>query len=145
MPDEAAALSALAFAAKAHWGYPGAVMEAWRDELRITHEVLRRPHGVACVGARVAGFYTLAPAPRDWELDNLWVDPGFMERGIGRVLLGHALAAARAGGARRLRIDSDPHAERFYLACGARPTGVVPAPIPGDPARVRPQLEFDLA
>jgi hypothetical protein len=37
-------------------------------------------------------------------------------------------------------IDSDPNAEPFYLACGAERTGAIPAPIAGQPARVRPQL-----
>jgi ribosomal protein S18 acetylase RimI-like enzyme len=96
------------------------------------------------VDGRRAGFYTLAPAPRDWELDNLWVDPRCMAQGIGRTLLRHALQAARAGGAMRVHVDSDPNAEPFYLACGAVRTGSVPAPIPGDPGRVRPQLAFDL-
>lgn len=144
MPDEAGALTALAFAAKAHWGYPNAVTEGWRDELRITPAILARPHGVACVDAGLAGFYTLVPAPRDWELDNLWVDPRFMQQGIGRALLRHALEAARAGGAARVLVDSDPNAERFYLACGALRTGAVAAPVPGDAGRIRPQLAFDL-
>lgn len=145
MPGEAPALTALAFDAKSHWGYPAEAMEAWREDLRITPDVLARPHGIASVGGRIAGFYTLSPAPRDWELDNLWVDPRCMAQGIGRALLRHALEAARAAGAARVRIDSDPHAERFYLACGALRTGAVPAPLPGDPGRVRPQLEFPLA
>jgi GNAT superfamily N-acetyltransferase len=97
------------------------------------------------VDGRVAGFYTLVPAPRDWELDNLWVHPRWMAQGIGRALLRHALEAARSGGASRVRVDSDPNAEPFYLACGALRTGSVPAPIPGDPGRARPQLEFDLS
>lgn len=144
MAGEAGALTALAFAAKAHWGYPAETMEAWRDDLRITPEMLARPHGIACADGRVAGFYTLVPAPGDWELDNLWVDPRCMAQGIGRALVRHALAAARAGGAARIRIDSDPNAEPFYLACGAVRHGTVAAPIPGDPSRVRPQLVFAL-
>jgi len=120
-------------------------LEAWREELRITPEALARPHGIACVDGRLAGFYTLAPAPRDWELDNLWVDPRCMAQGIGRALLRHALQAALDGGAMRVRVDSDPNAEPFYLACGAQRTGSVSAPIPGEPGRVRPQLAFDLS
>ena len=39
-----------------------------------------------------------------------------------------------------LHIDADPHAERFYLACGALRVGAVPAPLEGEPQRVRPQM-----
>jgi len=41
-------------------------------------------------------------------------------------------------------VDADPNAESFYLACGADRCGEVPAPIRGEPGRVRPQLAFVL-
>jgi hypothetical protein len=44
-----------------------------------------------------------------------------------------------------LRVDADPHAERFYLACGAVSIGTVAAPIAGQPDRVRPQFAFACA
>jgi len=61
---------------------------------------------------------------------------------IGRELLNHALARAAQGGASEVTVDADPNAESFYLACGGTRRGEVPAPIPGQPERVRPQLEF---
>jgi hypothetical protein len=47
-----------------------------------------------------------------------------------------------AGGASGLLIDADPNAELFYIACGATRFGEIPAPITGQPDRVRPQLEL---
>lgn len=144
-PQEAEALTALAFAAKAHWGYPSGVMEGWRDDLRIAPGRLTGHAAVACPeDDRPAGFYTLRFVDGRCELDNLWVHPSRMGAGIGRALLQHALDAARAAGAERVLVDADPYAEAFYLACGARRTGAVAAPIPGEPGRVRPQLELGL-
>jgi predicted N-acetyltransferase YhbS len=66
-----------------------------------------------------------------------------MGRGIGRMLLDDALRTARACGARALVIDSDPHAEGFYLRMGAARTGEVPADVAGV-RRVLPRLRIPL-
>jgi len=63
-----------------------------------------------------------------------------MGRRVGSALLAHALQLARAGGARELHIDADPHAEAFYVSHGAVRVAQVGAPIEGQPQRVRPQL-----
>ena len=142
--DEAAQLSALALEAKAHWGYPAETLESWRELLAISAaEVASKRVYVGLIDGEIVAFYSLAPSPMSWELDNLWVSPRFMHRGLGRELLAHALASARRAGAARITVDADPNAESFYVACGATRYGEVPAPIPGQPERVRPQLAFD--
>jgi ribosomal protein S18 acetylase RimI-like enzyme len=129
--------------AKAHWGYSDEALANWRAELAISTEDLQeRPAFVATVEGELAGFYSLRPAPSAWELDNLWVAPEFMHRGIGRSLLSHALATAARGGAMEVTVDADPNAEAFYASGGAVRRGEVPAPIRGQPGRVRPQLAF---
>ena len=66
-----------------------------------------------------------------------------MGRGLGRELFHHAVETAGGVGARRLEIDSDPHAEEFYLRMGARRIGQVPADVEGV-RRVLPRLEVRL-
>jgi ribosomal protein S18 acetylase RimI-like enzyme len=140
---EAEALTAIALKAKAYWGYPADTLESWKLELTVsTQTITSRPTFVAVVGDEIVGFYSLSPSHRAWELDHLWVLPRFMERGIGRALVAHALETAARGGAASVTVDADPNAESFYLACGAARYGEVPAPIPGEPGRVRPQLAF---
>ncbi len=140
---EAETLSALALKAKAYWGYPADTIESWKQELSISSDAIASmPTFVAAVGDETAGFYSLVPSTRSWKLDHLWVLPQFMDRGIGRALVAHALETALRGGASSVTVDSDPNAESFYLACGAERCGEVPAPIPGQPNRVRPQLAF---
>ena len=143
-PDEAQALSTLALESKSHWGYARATLESWESLLRVSAaDVASKPAYVGCIDGNLAGFYTLAPSASAWELDNLWVAPPFMHRGVGRALLGHALDVAIAGGASSVTVDADPHAEAFYLSCGAVRRGERPAPIAGEPDRVRPQLAFE--
>jgi hypothetical protein len=68
-----------------------------------------------------------------------------MGRGVGRALLERAAIEAALLDYRELKIDADPHAEAFYLACGAARTGTsVAAPISTDPGRRRPQLALEL-
>jgi len=138
---EAETLSALALKAKANWGYPADTIELWKQDLTVSaHTITSRPTFVAVLGNEIIGFYSLSPSHHSWKLDHLWVLPQFMDRGIGRALVAHALETAARGGASSVTVDADPNAESFYLACGADRCGEVPAPIPGQPERVRPQL-----
>jgi GNAT superfamily N-acetyltransferase len=146
--SEASALSALALDAKRQWGYAPQDIARWRPQLAISaRDISSKPTFVAEIDDQIAGYYLLAPvAPgRPWGLDHLWVAPRYWRRGIGRALLTHATDTARRGGAAALAIDADPHAEPFYVACGAVRRRVVPAPIAGSPERVRPQLSLRIA
>lgn len=138
---EADLLSDIAIRAKGHWGYSPADLARWRGELIVTPAAIAAwPTCVAQIGDPVVGFYQLQTGAAHWALEHLWVHPGGMGQGVGRTLLRHAVRMAADGGALALAIDADPHAEPFYLACGARRVGVVAAPVDGFSERVRPQL-----
>lgn len=143
-PGEAAALTAIAHAAKRHWGYPEAWIARWRDALTATPAYIRgHPVFVAAEDDIPRGFHALSMRETDAVLDHLWVAPERMGRGLGRALFRHAMETARAQGATRLEIDSDRHAEAFYLRMGARRIGEVPADVDGV-RRVLPRLEVVL-
>jgi GNAT superfamily N-acetyltransferase len=137
-------LSRLAMRSKAHWGYPDEFLAACRGELTYDERYLAA-HRVFIVevGGRVAGFCTLESLDDDRvELGGLFVEPGFIGTGLGRALMRHALAAARAAGARIMVIHGDPNARPFYEASGAVEVGRVPsASVPG---RTLPMFEIDL-
>ncbi|GGW65579.1 N-acetyltransferase [Streptomyces griseoloalbus] len=88
---------------------------------------------------RVLGFYSLVLAPP--ELDLLFVEDGAQGRGIGRLLVEHMKAEARAAGLDRVRVVSHPPAEGFYRGVGALLTGTASANPPAV-AWDRPELEF---
>src|SRR2546423_1211972 len=92
------------------------------------------------IGEELAGFYSLLPSEKSWQLDHLWVSPQFMRQGVGGGLLRHALQTAARAGAVEVTIDADPHSEPFYLKNGAIRCAEIAAPIAGEPTRVRPQL-----
>jgi GNAT superfamily N-acetyltransferase len=73
---------------------------------------------VATAGGRIAGFATAVPAGDVIELDDLFVDPGWMRQGAGRALVLDAVAVARELGAGRVEVTANPHALVFYGKAG---------------------------
>ncbi|HWV23170.1 MAG TPA: GNAT family N-acetyltransferase [Thermomicrobiales bacterium] len=123
-PREADALSRLAMRSKAHWGYDQSFLDACRDDLTVlpercdgTHLMLAETDGV------MAGWVEVRGDPPVGELANLWVDPSFMGKSIGKALWNAALDLARSLAFTELNIDSDPHAEGFYRHMGATRIG----------------------
>lgn len=140
-PADVPALDAIAYAAKAHWGYSAAQLQSWREDLIVSSQSLvSRPVCVAEEHGQPIGFVQVATDTRPWELWAMWVHPSHMGKGVGKALLCWAKEFAAVRGQPELAIDSDPNAEGFYRACGARLVGSVAAPIVGNPKRVRPQL-----
>jgi GNAT superfamily N-acetyltransferase len=137
--DDAAALTAIAHAAKRHWGYPEAWIALWQRDLTVAPAfVERHPVYGAVEVDRLVGFYALLFAGADCELEHFWVVPERMGAGVGRALFEHALERCRAIDARRLWINADPNAEGFYRKLGARRVGEVPSTPAG---RMLPRLE----
>jgi GNAT superfamily N-acetyltransferase len=74
---------------------------------------------VAEVGGWIRGFAAIVPREDgDAELDALFVEPSLWRSGVGRALIDHCGATARARGSSALHVIGNPHAEGFYTACG---------------------------
>jgi predicted N-acetyltransferase YhbS len=146
-PSDAPALTALARAAKATWGYPAAWLAQWAEELTITAPYIER-HVVlvATSGGTAVGVAAIESGGTTGEatLAHAWIDPASQRLGVGRTLVREALEQAARAGVRRITVVSDPYAEFFYRGLGAVRTGAAPAPMPGAPDRVLPMLEFRL-
>jgi predicted N-acetyltransferase YhbS len=127
-PSECDRLTAIAHAAKRHWGYPDEWISSWSDDLTYTaSRFARETILVAELDEAIAGVVSISCHEREdgAELEGLWVDPALIGRGVGRALLGAALGEARAAGADHMIIVSDPHAVGFYERAGARQVGWV--------------------
>ena len=142
---DAEALTALCRAAKAHWRYPAAWLDAWRGDLRVTPEYIATGWvGVAEVSGETVGFYGLKRAADGWYLEHLWLEPKWIGRGLGRSLFAESAQAARALGATELLIKADPNAEGFYLKMGACRTRVETYLLLGTIKRDLPHFRFSL-
>jgi len=143
-PAEAAVLTELALAAKAHWGYPASFMARCRPALTIDAAMIRdRLFRLAENAAgEILGFYGFEPDPDGIGLSHLFVRPEVIGGGIGRALWQDAVAEARRAGHGCLIIIGDPHAAGFYRRMGALPAGAVPSEV--EPARALPLFRLRL-
>jgi GNAT superfamily N-acetyltransferase len=143
-PENAAALTRIAFAAKRSWGYPQEWIERWRPVLTVTPDYIRANMTFSATeGDEIFGFCALRLNGTDAWVDHLWVSPESAGKGIGRALFFCCEQTAGEHGAVVLRIESDPNAEGFYHAMGAVTVGRVPAPMDGS-ERFLPLLEKTL-
>ena len=122
---EASTLTELALRSKAYWGYSAEFMAACRDELTYSADDLRRgSFFVAEQAGALLGFYALARhSTAEVELEALFVEPAYIGQGVGRALIEHAKAMAKAWGAEVMIVQGDPNARDFYLAAGGELTG----------------------
>lgn len=72
----------------------------------------------------LAGFATWIEADGIFELEDLFVDPGLMRRGIATALVNHIAQVLRAQGVERLEVTANHHAMGFYRAAGFIDCGV---------------------
>ena len=73
---------------------------------------------VATHAGRIVGFATLQQVGGVAELEDLFVDPDWMRRGVGRLLVLDAVAMARRGNVARIEVTANPHALAFYENVG---------------------------
>jgi GNAT superfamily N-acetyltransferase len=146
LPEEAPLLSALAFRSKSHWGYDPDFLEMCRANLSYSPEELESSPVYVSLDTQggVTGFYRLVPQVDGLaELDSLFVEPAAIGQGVGRRLWEHAVNMARSLGCAALEFQSDPHAEGFYLAMGAKRCGESESTV--IPGRMLPLMRYSLS
>jgi GNAT superfamily N-acetyltransferase len=72
----------------------------------------------------LVGFATWIEAGGVFELEDLFVDPGWRRRGIAAALVNRIAQVLRARGVQRLEVTANPHAMGFYRAAGFVDDGV---------------------
>ena len=143
-PDEADRLTALAHAAKRHWGYPESWIAHWKSDLTITSEFISTNEVfVALAGKDIIGCSALVLGDSIAELEHMWINPEYMGKGVGRELLAQVTNRAANLDLRELEISADPNAEGFYRHMGAVRIGEIHSEIEGQP-RVLPRMKLEL-
>ena len=144
-PEHADMLSQIAFSAKAHWGYPKHWMEMWKPQLTFSPEYFKQYQSWVAVDRRKPiAFYTLEQRNGNAWLENLWVMPEYIGKGIGKALFLHAVEQSRQRGLKALQLEADPNAIGFYKKMGMYKIGERQYEIEGQP-RILPTMEMLLA
>lgn len=141
--DEGERLREIAEAAKGYWGYDRDVVRRWAADGDFTAAGLRaKEHFVAEAEGRAVAWASLIPrGPLVW-LDDMWVQPDWMGKGVGSVLFRHALGRAADLGAETMEWEAEPNAVGFYERVGAH---YLRDSQPNEWGRVLPIMGIDVA
>lgn len=140
--EQADQLTQVALAAKAHWGYPERWLEIWKPQLTLSPEYFVEHEGWMAVAKETPiGFYTLEDRNGSAWLENLWVLPEYIGKGVGKTLFLHAVELSRERGYKTLQLESDPNAVGFYEKMGMHKIGERHSEVDGQP-RVLPIMEL---
>jgi GNAT superfamily N-acetyltransferase len=120
-PRDVGRLRKITVAAKAHWGHDLAWVERWVSAGDFPGVAVARGEArLIEVDGAVAGWSALQARGDVGWLEDLWVDPPYMGRGVGKALFLDAVARAKAAGAQSLEWEADPDAVGFYERMGGR-------------------------
>jgi GNAT superfamily N-acetyltransferase len=93
----------------------------WADAGGFTPEALGRMElFVAEAEGDAIGWASLEGAGATAWLEDLWVEPGWIGKGVGSRLFREAAASARARGATAIEWEAEPNAVGFYEKLGGR-------------------------
>jgi GNAT superfamily N-acetyltransferase len=143
-PGEAKDLTALCLRSKAHWGYDAAFMALCVPALTMSEASIAEGRALVATdeAGRIIGTVSVGRDGDDAELALMFVEPGAMGGGTGRVLFDAAVRLARKLGYRRMTILADTNAAPFYERMGAR--FLRNEPSDAIPGRFLPFYEVDL-
>ncbi len=116
-PGERERLREIAIASKAHWDYDEEQVRRWGQGLEFSPGVDRF---VAEVDGKVVAYTALVRDGDVCVLDELWVEPDWLGKGIGSGLFRFAAARAETLRARRLEWEAEPNSVGFYEKMGGR-------------------------
>jgi GNAT superfamily N-acetyltransferase len=120
-PHEGKRLREIAVDAKSHWGYDLDRVRQWAAMGDFSADGLRQKEVyVAEVEERVVAWAALIPRGELIWLDDLWVEPKWIGKGIGSLLFRHAVERAIRLGGKQLEWEAEPNAVGFYESLGGR-------------------------
>lgn len=121
-------LSELAYKSKAYWGYSKDFLEKCKDDLAVTTDfITNNPVYVMEKNSKIIAFYSFSLHPN--RLVSLFIDPADIGKGIGKILWTDILNKAKQLNMKDFTLDSEPHAEGFYLKMGAKKIGETPSTV----------------
>lgn len=119
-PNDHKILTELTKKSKAYWGYSEEQLLVWDAALTITQEyIATHPVFKLVVGEKIVGYYSYISEENNVvKLDNLFVNPEYIGKGMGSILLNDFINRMKNSHCKRIYLDAEPYAENFYKKHG---------------------------
>lgn len=122
---DAEKITELTLRSKSHWNYSKQQIEIWRDDLTITEDyILEKEVYKLTDRNKLIGYYSYFKLNEvDVKLENLFIEPRFIGQGFGKTLMTDFIQRIKKTKFKRIVLDSDPNAKKFYEQIGFREIG----------------------
>jgi len=128
---------------KAYWGYSNEQMENWSELLTITKSYIESNIVYKLlVDNAIVGYYSYINLEDDIiKLDNLFILPEYIGSGLGKLLMNDFMDRLKMTKTKKVVLDSEPNAEKFYEKFGFIKVGQIETAIKD---RYLPIMEYKL-
>ena len=122
---DAEKITELTIRSKDYWNYGAKQIEEWSDELTITSKYIDENHVYKLITTNeLVGFYAFQLINQKViKLDFLFIEPMFIGKGYGKVLLTDFLQRIKKTEYEKIILEADPNAEKFYERNGFKVVG----------------------
>jgi predicted GNAT family N-acyltransferase len=123
--DDDGILTEITKKSKAYWGYSNEQIEIWSELLTITKTYIETNNVFnIVVNNKIVGYYSFFEnEENNVKLDNLFILPDYIGKGFGRDLMNDFLTRIKKTGTKKVTLDSEPNAEKFYAKFGFKKVG----------------------
>jgi len=141
--DDHSILTEITFSGKSFWGYDTDQLEKWRVDLTISENYISENETYKLIlDEKTVGYYSILKAYNDIIiLDNIFLLPEYIGKGFGRFLMLDCINRAKTLNAKKIVLDAEPSAEKFYRNFGFEIYNHLESSIKG---RFLPQMELIL-
>ncbi len=105
---------------KTYWGYSNEQIEIWAELLTISPTYIETKNVFnLVVDTKIVGYYAFFTIEeKTIKLDNLFVLPNYIGKGLGRALMDDFLIRLKKTNAKKIILHSEPNVEKFYAKFG---------------------------
>ncbi|RED24637.1 acetyltransferase (GNAT) family protein [Flavobacterium cutihirudinis] len=113
-------LTSITKKSKAYWGYSAEQIQKWDKNLTISQDYIRNNATFKLIdNDLIIGYYSYVfENEKEVELDNLFILPEHIGKGLGKYLLLDFLNRMKEEKIERITLNSEPNAESFYSKMG---------------------------
>lgn len=138
---DAKILTKITIASKSYWDYFPEQIENWNNDLTITENYISEKNVYKLVSNNeIIGYYSFFISNKHVGLDNLFILPEYIGKGVGKRLLFDFFEKAKNIKYDKIILYSDPNSEGFYQKFGFKTIGQKST---SEPNRFLPIMEKD--